>query len=222
MTTDTPGFDDAPANPPPFPVNGSAEGSVPKEDERRRYRRAPMKLSARFMLDDGSEHQGSVIDVSLGGISFASKTQPPLGTGVIAYIDELGRIEGTVIRGHSVGFAILMALTPYKRERLEEKLSWRLSGAAKALEARRFEREPSDKATTLTRSNGSEISCRVIDMSLGGVSIEATEMLPIGEEVMVGKMRGRVVRHHETGFGVQFIGVPPSRGSLAQQLVSAA
>jgi hypothetical protein len=174
------------------------------------------------MLDDGTEHQGSVIDVSLGGISFAAKAQPPIGTGVIASIDELGRVEGSVIRGHSVGFAILLALTPYKRERLEEKLSWRLSGAAKALETRRFEREATDKTTMLTRSNGSEMPCKVIDMSLGGVSVEASDIPPIGEEVMVGKMRGRVVRHHETGFGVQFVGVPPSRGSLAQQLVSAA
>lgn len=212
-----------PASPPPFPVNGSAGGTELQGAERRRYRRAPMKLGARFMLDDGTEHQGSVIDVSMGGISFAAKTQPPLGTGVIAYVDELGRVEGTVIRGHSVGFAILLALTPYKRERLEEKLSWRLSGAAaKSLEARRFEREATDKATTMTRSDGSEMTCKVIDMSLGGVSIEAADFPPIGEEVMVGKMRGRVVRHHETGFGVQFIGVPPSRGSLAQQLVSAA
>lgn len=220
MTIDN--FDDSPTNPPPFPVNCAAEAAEPKGAERRRHRRAPMKLGARFMLDDGTEHQGSVIDVSTGGVSFAAKTQPPIGTGVIAYVDELGRVEGTVIRGHSVGFAVLLALTPYKRERLEEKLSWRLSGAPKALEARRFEREPAEKPTTLTRSDGSELLCRVLDMSLGGVSIEAADFPPIGEEVMVGKMRGRVVRHHETGFGVQFIGVPPSRGSLAQQLVSAA
>jgi hypothetical protein len=215
-------FDDETPSAPPFPVNGAAESAEPKGAERRRHRRAPMKLGARFMLDDGTEHQGSVIDVSMGGISFAAKTQPPMGTGVIAYVEELGRVEGTVIRGHSVGFAILLALTPYKRERLEEKLSWRLSGATKALETRRFERETADHATVLTRSNGTEMPCKVIDMSLGGVSVEAAEFPPIGEEVMVGKMRGRVVRHHDAGFGVQFVGVPPSRGSLAQQLVSAA
>lgn len=210
------------SNLPPFPVDGGASAEGPKAAERRRNRRAPMKLGARFMLDDGTEHQGSVIDVSIGGVSFASKLKPAIGTGVIAYVDELGRVEGTVIRGHSVGFAVLLALTPYKRERLEEKLSWRLSGAPKALEARRFERETAEKSTTLTRSDGSEMACKVMDMSLGGVSIQASEFPPIGEEVMVGKMRGRVVRHHETGFGVQFLGVPPSRGSLAQQLVSAA
>jgi hypothetical protein len=204
-------------------VNSGAENPESKGDERRRYRRAPMKLTARFMLDDGTEHQGSVIDVSMGGISFAAKVQPPMGSGVIAYVEELGRVEGTVIRGHSVGFAMLLALTPHKRERLEEKLSWRLTGTAKAAaEGRRHEREVMSKATMMTRSDGSELPCKVMDMSLGGVSLETAEWPPIGEEVMVGKMRGRVVRHHETGVGIQFVGVPPSRGSLAQQLVSAA
>jgi len=33
-------------------------------------------------------------------------------------------------------------------------------------------------------------------------------------------MRGRVVRHHETGFAIEFTEIPPSRGSLAEQLMS--
>jgi hypothetical protein len=44
----------------------------------------------------------------------------------------------------------------------------------------------------------------------------------LGEQIMVGKMRGRVVRHHETGFAIEFQEMPPSRGSLAEQLVTAA
>lgn len=224
MTTETSSLTPpVPAALPPYPIAGVEPEELVKHDERRRHRRAPMKLAARFMLDDGTEHQGSVIDVSLGGISLAAKVHPPSGAGIIAYVEELGRLEGTVIRGHSVGFAVALALTPYKRDRLEEKISWRLGGVAKtSLEARRHERESMSKATMLTRLDGSELPCRVLDMSLGGVSLELAEWPPIGEEVMVGKMRGCVVRHHETGVGIQFVGVPPSRGSLAQQLVSAA
>jgi hypothetical protein len=60
----------------------------------------------------------------------------------------------------------------------------------------------------------------VIDLSMGGVSVETAEWPPLGEQVMVGKMRGRVVRHHETGFAIEFTEIPPSRGSLAEQLMS--
>ena len=210
---------------PPYAVNSVAvdTGPEPKGAERRRHRRAPMKLTARFLLDDGTEHHGSVIDVSMGGISIAAKIQPPLGTGIIAYVEELGRLEGCVSRGHSVGFAVLLSLTPYKRDRLEEKLSWRLGGASKAgLDGRRYDREATSKATILHRADGREVTCKVLDLSLGGVSVETAEWPAIGEDVMVGKMRGRVVRHHETGIGIQFTDVPPSRGSLAEQLAHAA
>jgi hypothetical protein len=44
----------------------------------------------------------------------------------------------------------------------------------------------------------------------------------LGEQVMVGKMRGRVIRHHEIGFAIEFQEMPPSRGSLAEQLVTTA
>jgi hypothetical protein len=183
-----------------------------------------MKLATRFLLEDGSEHQGSVIDVSLGGISIASKITPAVGSSLIAYVEELGRLEGTVVRIHTVGFAVSLALSAYKRERLEEKLSWRISGAPKlsAADGRRFEREGTSKATLMQRADGREVPCRVIDMSLGGVSVETAEWPAIGEFVLVGKMRGRVVRHHETGVGIQFLDVPPSRGSLSAQLVTAA
>jgi hypothetical protein len=60
----------------------------------------------------------------------------------------------------------------------------------------------------------------VIDLSLSGVSVETAEWPALGEEVMVGKMRGRVVRHHEMGIAVEFTDIPPSRGSLAERLIA--
>ncbi|HAJ46300.1 MAG TPA: pilus assembly protein PilZ, partial [Alphaproteobacteria bacterium] len=130
---------------------------------------------------------------------------------------------GHVQRGHSVGFAVALNLSPYKRERLEEKLSWRINRSGQpGAEARMHSREAMSQAAKLQFKDGREIPCRVIDMSLGGISVETAEWPAIGEEVLIGKMRGRVVRHHETGLGIQFSDVPPSRGSLSQQLVSAA
>jgi hypothetical protein len=200
-----------------------SEEILPKGAERRKHRRAAMKLPTRFMLDDGTEHHGSVIDVSLGGVSIASRVRPMSGAGIIAYVEELGRLEGSVVRSHGVGFSVALTLTPYKRDRLEEKLSWRLNHkTAEGSEARRHEREPISQATKIQLTDGRQIACRVMDLSLGGVSVETAEWPSIGEEVMIGRMRGLVVRHHEHGIGIQFTDIPPSRGSLAEQLVSAA
>ena len=45
---------------------------------------------------------------------------------------------------------------------------------------------------------------RVIDVSLSGASVVAKIKPAVETEVILGRMRGRVVRHHDQGFAVQF------------------
>lgn len=187
--------------------------SVP---ERRRQTRANLNLHVRFLLQDGSEHGGVVSDVSVGGMNIVAEARPTEGTIVIAYVEDLGRLEGVVSRVDDHGIAIRLTLSALRRDKLEE----RLGTAAKGAEGRRHVRESTSGATLIRRGDGRELSGRVIDLSLGGVSVETAEWPPLGEQVMVGKMRGRVVRHHETGFAIEFTEIPPSRGSLAEQLMS--
>ena len=47
-------------------------------------------------------------------------------------------------------------------------------------------------------------NCRVIDVSLSGASVACTVKPEIGTMVILGRMRGRVVRHHEQGLALQF------------------
>jgi hypothetical protein len=53
--------------------------------------------------------------------------------------------------------------------------------------------------------NGDVHPCRVIDVSLSGASVDCTIKPPIGTMVILGRMRGRVVRHHEQGIALQFV-----------------
>ncbi|MBL9098862.1 MAG: PilZ domain-containing protein [Alphaproteobacteria bacterium] len=195
--------------------NGSSAAAT--GSERRRHRRSPMKLNVRFLLDDGSEHSGSVGNISVGGMAIKSEARPAAGSSVIAYVQELGRLEGLVSRIDDDGFAVRLTLSAMRRDKLEERLG---AGAKKGPEARKFHRETTEGVTRIQRADGRELSCRVIDLSLGGVSVETAEWPPLGEQVIVGKMRGRVVRHHEAGIAIEFSEIPPSRGSLAEQLMS--
>jgi hypothetical protein len=52
--------------------------------------------------------------------------------------------------------------------------------------------------------NGEVHSCRIIDVSLRGASIVSDVKPPIGTAVILGRMRGRVVRHHGQGMGIHF------------------
>ncbi|MGG2383128.1 PilZ domain-containing protein, partial [Salmonella enterica] len=51
------------------------------------------------------------------------------------------------------------------------------------------------------------LTCRLLDISISGASVATTLRPLLGTEVMLGKLRARVVRHHPQGFGVQFLDV---------------
>ncbi|HUW73493.1 MAG TPA: PilZ domain-containing protein, partial [Methyloceanibacter sp.] len=46
--------------------------------------------------------------------------------------------------------------------------------------------------------------CRVIDVSLSGASVATRVKPPLESVVVLGRLRGRVVRHHDQGIGIQF------------------
>lgn len=195
-----------------------ANDATSRSADRRKHKRSTLKLNVRFLLANGSEHVGVVTDISLGGMGIQAEAEPDVGSIVIAYVEGFGRLEGMVTRQNEKGFAVRLTLSAIKREKLEERLTSNKKVAPH--EGRRHEREATATATRIVRADGRSLACRVIDLSLGGVSVETAEWPALGEQVIVGKMRGRVVRHHELGIAIEFTDIPPSRGSLAEQLVA--
>ena len=47
----------------------------------------------------------------------------------------------------------------------------------------------------------------MLDVSISGASIATPARPEIGTEVILGKLRARVVRHHADGFGVRFLDI---------------
>ena len=64
---------------------------------------------------------------------------------------------------------------------------------------------PRINASKLIMPNGDVHNCRVIDVSLSGASVACAVKPPLGTMVILGRMRGRVVRHHEQGIALQFV-----------------
>jgi hypothetical protein len=54
--------------------------------------------------------------------------------------------------------------------------------------------------------NGNNVTCRIIDLSESGAAVAISpELRPVvGAMVTIGKATGRVVRHIEDGFAVEF------------------
>jgi PilZ domain len=174
--------------------------------DRRRYKRVAVVLLGRFMRATKEEYPCKLGDISVGGAAIMSPVTVELGERIIAYFDHIGGIEGEVVRLFDGGFAIKLSATQYKREKLAAQLTWLLNRSdLEGIEARRHERsKPQHSASTLTLAEGFVMSCQLIDISLSGASIATTARPAIGSEILVGKVRARVMRHHDQGISVQF------------------
>ncbi len=175
--------------------------------DRRRHRRVPVTVFGRFMREDKQEYPCQVINMSAGGMAMLAPLPCNIGERIVAYLDNLGRIEGIVVRCFDGGFGVRIVASLYKRERIANLLTWLINQKALGLgEERKHERVvPRINASKLILPNGEVHNCRVIDVSLSGASVACTVKPPAGTVVVLGRMRGRVVRHHEQGIALQFV-----------------
>ena len=180
--------------------------ALPLREERRRFQRVRVNLLGRYMLADRREFPCQVIDMSPGGMALIAPVNGKAGERVVAYVDHIGRLEGTIIRQFANGFAMTIAATPRKRDKLASQLTWLANRHVLGLpEDRRHGRViPQDQITQLVLPNGDSMDCRLVDMSLSGAAVATDERPPIGTLVTLGKTQGRIVRHLEHGFAVEF------------------
>lgn len=175
--------------------------------DRRRHRRVPVNVFGRFMREDRQEYPCQVINMSAGGMAVLAPVVCREGERIVAYLDNLGRIEGVVSRSFEGGFAVRILASLHKRERIANLLTWLSNQKALGLgEERKHERVvPRINTSKLILPNGDVHNCRVIDVSLSGASVACAIKPPLDTVVILGRMRGRVVRHHDQGVALQFV-----------------
>jgi hypothetical protein len=179
---------------------------LPLNEEQRRFQRVRVNLLGRYMLADRREFPCQVSDMSPGGMSVIGPVAGKAGERVVAYIDHVGRLEGTIIRVLPNGFAMSISATARKRDKLAAQLTWLANRHILGLpEDRRHDRiVPRNPRTTVVMPDGLAMVCRIIDMSLSGAAIASQNRPEIGILVTLGKIPARVVRHIEDGFAVEF------------------
>ena len=179
------------------------------QPEQRSFQRVSVNLSGRLMLPNHDEYDCNVVDMSPGDASFTCAARPRIGERIIAYVDHLGRIEGTVALLNESGFAILLNATDRKREKLAAQLTWIANKHELGLpEDRRHDRlAPRNTRTDLTLDDGRRYPCRIIDLSLSGAAVDIDVRPALGTPVQLGNMKGRVVRHFQEGVAIEFSSV---------------
>ncbi len=175
--------------------------------DKRRHRRIAIPLIVKMLLEDGSEEEAIIRDISAGGAALLSNARPKPGSKVIIYIEDIGRLEANAIREHPHGFAVGFNCSKAKREKVVDKLTWLANKARLGLSEEGLTMEGvSGQKTHLVLSTGVSLDCQIVGLSLNGASLHVAPRPTIGSDVVLGRMKGIVTHHLPEGVGVEFTG----------------
>lgn len=186
----------------------AAKYGLRPEGENRTFQRVSVQLQGRLMLENREEFDCTVVDMSPGDVYFSTSAMPRMSERVIAYIEHLGRLDGTVLKVMPAGgFVVSINATERKREKLAAQLTWLANKHELGLpEDRRHERAaPRRTLSELSLDDGRKYPCRIIDLSLSGAAVDIDVRPAIGTPVKLGHMRGRIVRQFQEGVAIEFL-----------------
>lgn len=172
-----------------------------------RFRCVQVSLHGRYMLKSSEEYPCHTFEISPGEASLFAPVKAMPGEKVVLYLRDLGRFAGLATRATEIGFEMSLQLSPKKRERLADQLTWYANRSALAVdERRRHERiVPLMELTVLRLARGDEHIVRIRSLSLSGVALE-TELTPLlGEQVVIGNTPATVVRFFDDGLACEFV-----------------
>lgn len=182
--------------------------------ERNRFARTSATILGRYSLASRRNTRGErrefscrTVDISCYDLAVMVPVSGPIGERVIASFNELGKLEGQIVRLNDDGFVMSLVLAEEQRERLVARILW--------LEMRKHLNLPDDRRhkrfvpkhphSSVMLADGRVCDCFVMDMSASGVAVSAEIEPKIGDVLAVGKVIGRVVRICREGFAVRFI-----------------
>jgi hypothetical protein len=186
-------------------TTNSSFAKVP--EDKRSFQRVVVNLAGRLMLSDFNEYECKAVDMSPGDIHFQCSAFPSFGERIVAYVDHIGRLEGTVAKLVEHGFILALNATDRKREKLAAQLTWLANKTELGLaEDRRHERlTPRNTRSEIGLDDGRTYPCKIIDLSMSGAAVEIEVRPALGTPVRLGHMRGRVVRHFQEGVAIEFV-----------------
>ena len=179
--------------------------------EEQKFHRVMISVQGRFMRADHSEHDCIVDSMSPFDAILSCDARPEAGERIVAYVDYIGRIEGKVTEVGIRSFTISLNATDRKRDKLSAQLTWLANKHELGLpEDRRHERvSPSNPVSEIRLDDGRRYPCRIIDLSVSGAAVEIDVRPAFGTMVLLGNMRGRVVRHFQEGIAMEFMTLQP-------------
>jgi hypothetical protein len=181
--------------------------------EPRRDARIIVSIAAQFSLSDRRNgrgdrrvFQGRAVFLSARAIGFVSSVAVKVGERVIAHIDHLGKIDGSIVSLLEGGFVVGVSANE-QEHKLVDKIEWLEKHKNHDVADKRVDRRvaPDDLYSRVTFPDGSTETCAVLNVSASGIALSADIVPEIGTVLVIGKIVGHVVRHFDGGFAAQFI-----------------
>jgi len=184
------------------------------DTDRRSYERIPVALFGRCLLPNKLEIPCQAINISPGDAAVIAGHVPHIGETVIIYLDHVGRIEGPVVRLFEGGFAMQIAGTLRKREKIASTIEWlKNNDPMNPHDEREHERlEPKNSNSVLELEDGRTYPIKIMDISLSGAAVSLEVRPAIGTRVWLSGMKAVVVRHFDEGIAIEFTAVQSRAG----------
>ncbi len=154
------------------------------------------------MLSDGGEFHCQTIDVSATGVAIQAYVVAKLDERVVVYLDELGRIEGVVVRRGEDWFAIEARTSQSRIDRIAQKIA-ALSGES----GEAFTVAPIAariRSATLRTAFGQDFAVALSGETEASAKVLAKFKLLPGAHVTIDGLRAVVDRDSPDGFFVVF------------------
>lgn len=157
--------------------------------------------------------------ISLKMLVAAAPVPGSIGETVNAHFQPFGTVHGHLSRHFDGGFCVDLDLDPDSRQKLASRIDWYNKRIFGGVPDRRTHKRfmPRDPRSILLLANGSRVPCLLIDVSGVGAAVSANIRPRIGAPLAVGQLVGRVVRHLDAGFAVQFVN--EQRPGLVEQML---
>lgn len=172
------------------------------------------------MLEDRREYACRTLDLAAGGLALECGKRGLIGERIIAYVNDLGRLEGEIVRQLKGGFAFKIQASERKVEKLAARIARLVQRDLLGLPDARARIATEDGQTILATEDGDEVLATLIDVSPHGAALSVAAAPPVGAGVTVGPARGRVARHFAGGIAVTFhpplIGAAEAADPLAE------
>ena len=171
--------------------------------------RAPLDLTGRYHVGDGSEFGCEVTELTPQGLRVRGPKVGREGEGFVGHVEALGILEGAVVEAREQSFVVGIVGTPRWLRRLSERVIWQLRRAAQeVVERRASERvEMNSAAATLQTVEGASHACRIFDLSEGGAALHLGAnalYFWVDQPVLFSGRAGRVLRLFPGGVVIKF------------------